>query len=187
MLPFPQVINKTVDFGIGIQSIIFNKAYVLQYTMPFYFIVDIFSTRIPVLLDSYENLIRPLPNVVWAAVFTMIFVQTFIFMAIHAIYARIDAMRSHDGEEKLTVHVSSKFDFAIKTFSTLTEPDGISWFPRWSAGKFDLTYYMLYNKIIPCYSFKNLYLRCLSDSEDPLQVGAGPWAYQTIPMTPSHR
>ena len=136
MARLTQVINKTVDFGIGIQSIIDNKALVLQYTTPVYFIIDIFSSRLPILLDSYENLIRPLPSTVWATIFSMIFAMTFVFMGIHKVYKRIDEMSGRSTpEERLTVHVSSKVDFAIKTFSTLTEPDGIPWFPRWSAGK----------------------------------------------------
>ena len=69
-------------------------------------------------------------------VFLMIFVMTIIFMIFSKTYAQIDHSLGHDKDEKLSMEVFSNVDFFIKTFSTITEPDLIPWFPQWSAGMF---------------------------------------------------
>ena len=90
--------------------------------------------RLPEPLPYFGNLIRPLPDTVWAAVFTMIFAMSLVFMAFNRVYRHLDANYVAMGEPRLTLKVSSVVDFPVKTFSTLTEPDLIPWFPRWSAG-----------------------------------------------------
>ena len=96
--------------------------------------MDMLGSRIPILLPNYGNLIRPLPPTVWMTVFVMIFVMTLVFMAISKTYAYIDATCNHEEDKRLTKDVFSSADFLIKTFSTITEPELIPWFPQWSAG-----------------------------------------------------
>ena len=122
------------EFGVGNQNLYAEKMKVLDYSFPIYFSMDMLGSRIPILLPNYGNLIRPLPPTVWMTVFVMIFVMTLVFMAISKTYAYIDATCYHEEDKRLTKDVFSSADFLIKTFSTITEPELIPWFPQWSAG-----------------------------------------------------
>ena len=112
----------------------------VHFTTPTYFSYDILASRIPIPLPYFGNLIRPLPDTVWALVFLMVFAMSLVFMFISKIYARIDRDLNHFKGERLTQEGFSLVDYPVKTFSTLTEPELIPWFPSWSAGKFTVQY-----------------------------------------------
>ena len=119
---------------MGNQNFFSHKNKVLDYTYPTYFGFDILATRLPVRLPNYGNLIRALPPIVWGTIFVLIFVMSLVFMTINKTYAYIDANYIINEEMRLTRPVLSLVDFFIKTFSTITEPELIPWFPKWSTG-----------------------------------------------------
>ena len=126
--------NGTAEFGIGANILYATHLKVMDYTVPTYFALEILASRIPILLPNFGNLIRPLPVIVWITIIGVVFVMSIVFMAINKTYKYIDENACHHGEDRLTKQVRF-VDFFIKTFSTITEPEWIPWFPRWSAGK----------------------------------------------------
>ena len=127
--------NGSAEFGTGMQNMIAIKTSAIHYTIPSYLTFDILATRIPIPLPYFGNLIRPLPNIVWATIFSMVILMSIVFFIINKTYRRIDKHSGWDKDKRLTIKVASVVDFPVKTFSTLTEPELIPWFPQWSAGK----------------------------------------------------
>lgn len=105
----------------------------MDYSTTVYFSIDTLASRIPILLPSFGNLIRPLPNLVWMAILALILVMSLLFMTINKTYLLIDNQINRGEEDRLTLKVGLA-DFFIRTFSTITEPEVIPWFPKWSAG-----------------------------------------------------
>lgn len=130
-----QVSNSSAEFGVGNQNYFPHKNEVLDYTYPTYFGIDTLATRLPARLPNYGNLVRVLPPEVWVVILALIIVMSLVFMIINKTYAHIDNSILCSKDDKLTKTVSSPVDFFIKTFSTITEPELIPWFPRWSTGK----------------------------------------------------
>ena len=129
-----QVSNGSAEFGVGMQLVIGAKTAAIHYTIPTYQTFDILASRIPIPLPYFGNLVRPLPEIVWATVFSMVIIMSFVFYVINRIYRQLDKHLDWDKEKRLTVSVASLVDFPVKVFSTLTEPELLPWFPQWSAG-----------------------------------------------------
>ena len=150
------MINGTAEFGLGTMVYFGHKAPYLDYTFPIYHVWDIMGSRIPIRLPAYENLILPFPRSVWITSFALFCAMSFIFMGFQETYAKIDTFPELQAEEKFTVQVYSKFDFIIKTFSTLTEPIEINWFQRWSAGRFLVFIWSIFCLFIGMFYTSNL-------------------------------
>ena len=126
--------NGTAEFGVGTQPLIGGKIRAVDFTFSTYITYDTLTSRQPIQLPYYGNLIRPLPSPVWTAIFTLVLVMTVVFIGIQRTYQYIDGEFITETEDYLTMEVPSLLDFLIKTFSTVTEPELIPWFPRWSTG-----------------------------------------------------
>ena len=131
---FLKVINGSSEFGLGSQHAYTSKTSLLHFTVPIYVSANVLTSRVPVLLPNYGNLVRPLPPTVWATVLCMVAAMSLVVMAINKVYERLDETLGLKGDERLTRRVLSYADYFVKTFSTMTEPELLSWFPRWSAG-----------------------------------------------------
>ena len=58
--------------------------------------------------------------------------MSLVVMAINKVYERLDETLGSEGDERLTRRVLSYADYFVKTFSTMTEPELLPWFPRWT-------------------------------------------------------
>ena len=75
------------------------------------------------------NLLRPFPAIVWALVGLSILVAVCYFQLAFVVYSSLPL-----GHELLAESVESG-DIALRTISTLTEPERFNYFRAWSAGK----------------------------------------------------
>ena len=83
------------------------------------------------LTDSPANFINVFPSTLWALILAVLIFFCLLFLLFHSVYNNLD--RS-DGELGLVKKGLRRSDVVLKTVCTLTEPEGIPFFPRWSAG-----------------------------------------------------
>ena len=106
----------------------------LHYTPIAYYMNNILATRQPRAIQDYSNISRPFSGRVWALLILSVVTLSVLFWMIHSTYQSIDKRwKSYEGR-RLSKTVYSKLDFFLKTFSMMTEPDRINWFPNWSTG-----------------------------------------------------
>ena len=82
-------------------------------------------------LTSYRNLIAPLPSTVWFLVLLSIIAVLITFLMAMTVYRMFP-------REELVLPGVGWDDIVVKTVSTLTEPEAVPYFPKWSAGTFFL-------------------------------------------------
>ena len=122
--------NATGEFGVGYQIYAWDKNQLMYFLYPpLYQIHDVLTTRLPVQLPAYQNIIRPFPLSLWMATAAMLFFMTIVFMTFHSAY---QIFEPKDG--RLINDVDSKADFFIMTLSTLTEPGSLPWFTNKISG-----------------------------------------------------
>ena len=95
-----------------------------------------YVTRFPVPILRYDQQFQCFSITVWLTMFGTLFFLGFTFQSIYKFYEAY-----FPSEIALRGPLRSKADFLILTLSTLTEPDPLPWFPKYSAGK-KLTQYI---------------------------------------------
>ena len=123
--------NGSHEFGIATQPLFYDKAQVLQYTHTIYNTLDIFTSRIPVKLPPYQNIFRPFPFEVWVGLLVVTVICSITFVVIQRTYRHLDEECKLSPRLTIDASISS---ILIKTFSTVTEPESLPWFPMWSSG-----------------------------------------------------
>ena len=89
-----------------------------------------YVTRFPRPIIRYDQHFHTFSATVWLVMFGTLILLGFIFQSIYKFYEAY-----LPGEIDLRGQLNSKMDFIILTLSTLTEPDPLPWFPKYSAGK----------------------------------------------------
>ncbi len=96
----------------------------------FDFIKWVFVTRQPTIIPRFDQHIMVFSQWIWLSVFGVLLIMGFAFKMTHYLYqTKIGIGHNLAGK------VTHPLDFLIMTFSTLTEPDPLPWFPKPSAGK----------------------------------------------------
>lgn len=88
-----------------------------------------FITRQPQQVYKFDQILKSFDLDVWIAVILSLVTLSIIFKIIHAVYSNLNL------KNKLVKKVDRQSDFLILTLSSLTEPDGLPWFPKHSGGK----------------------------------------------------
>ena len=123
-----QLNNGSVIFAIGYSVLIsyyLNNVDALNYIST---VSECYLSRRPIPTIGLSNIVQPFAPLVWLALITSLSILSLLFMSTYYIYKTILQ------REDLIGHLASPVDFIVKTFASFTEPDGLVWFPNWSAG-----------------------------------------------------
>ncbi len=106
-----------------------------------------YVTRNLVPLPVYDQYVKAFDVMVWLVTLLTMFVLSVIFRGLYWFYKDILKIDSLYGK------VTHPSDFFLLTFSSLTEPDPLPWFPKWSTGKSYLSMHKFDNQIGLAYLF----------------------------------
>ncbi len=125
----------------GMQPLIAVEEKVLQPYHHFYFVFRyagdtyddtlewVFVTREPTIIPRFYQQFMVFSHWIWLSVFGVLLIMVVAFKITHYLYQTKIGI-GHN----LAGRVTHPLDFIILTFSTLTEPDPLPWFPKQSTG-----------------------------------------------------
>ena len=88
----------------------------------------VYLARKPVTIKIYNQQFSIFQPLIWLLTIAIVFVMAFTFKTIYFVYSRLD------DKYGLLRPVTHDFDFFLLSLASLTEPDPIPWFPRFSTG-----------------------------------------------------
>lgn len=103
---------------------------VLRYTSPYADESNRIVTRQLDVIPTFDQNMKTFSVIVWIMIVLTLFLMAMTFKLLHFVYLNKLQMRHN-----LAGPVGHPLDFVLLTFSSLTEPDPIPWFPKISAGK----------------------------------------------------
>ncbi len=152
------------DYALGARDFVTNFRFdlIVQLNTINY----LYVSRLPQEVVSYGNITYPFKWLVWvAALVSFLLFATFFHLA-HNVYVSKDVVQF-----KLVLFESSPFNFYLYTFSKLTEPDPIRWFPKWSAGRMAILFLSVISAFLVMFYNSNLRAHMMIiEYEKPLQT-----------------
>ena len=110
----------------------------LRYTTAYAVETQRLVTRQLDIVPSYDQHLQTFSWIVWVTIVLTLIIMSLTFKFLHFVY-----LNKLDERHNLAGPVVHRLDFVIVTFSSLTEPDPIPWFPKMSAG-LDIVLYSYY-------------------------------------------
>ncbi len=89
----------------------------------------VYMARNPRIVKSYNQQFTIFHLHIWLLIILIVFVMASTFKTIYSVYGKLDEKYG------LLIPVTHQIDFLLLPFASLTEPDPIPWFPRFSTGK----------------------------------------------------
>ena len=98
------------------------------YSVSISFYKIVFISREPDKIERNDYILNTFDLTTWILILVLILIMSLAFKTIHMVYQSIPG-------QKLAGPLTHQADYILLVVGTLTEPDSIPWFPRFSAGK----------------------------------------------------
>ena len=94
------------------------------------------------LRNSVWNLTAPLTSLAWGLVLVSVLSSAGLVVTMTILYRRLEQVLPEQKEGTLVLKQLQARDVFLKVLGSLTEPDSLHFFPKWSAGNFELVPYL---------------------------------------------
>ncbi|XP_059085838.1 uncharacterized protein LOC131882641 isoform X2 [Tigriopus californicus] len=136
-------------------NIFFDLSYYLLFSQLRY------TTRVPQKTVAFGNVTRGFDQLGWIAVFTTLGCFAVTFQLIFYVY------KFKIKDKSLYNNPGNPVDFFLLTFTTFVEPDKISWFPTWSAGKLATLFWSVFALLVVSFYTSNLRTNLIAPNLEP--------------------